>query len=199
MGEGKEGVGGRGSGRDGQGTPMSKDLKAQKLRQEEEKKGRSGTEASLGPAPEWGQGSPAQASLSAGSTLAADVACKGWAHNLWPLPVPFLQACFSLPSSVGSRAGFEKRQLDLRLHCPASQKRVEIKPRETQGREAPARKNTVSRGNRTCEDMGAELGPRSVLLCSPSPSHSGAEKPVLLPRPPLPPGMQDAKSTHTQG
>lgn len=119
---GKEGVEGVWLRKRWTGTPMSRGLKAQRLQHEEEEKGRPGTEASLGPAPEWREAAQPRPPPSAGSTLPADVACKGRAHNLWPLPMPFPAPRVSLPSSVGGRAGFEKRPLDLRVHCPATQK-----------------------------------------------------------------------------
>lgn len=58
---GKEGVEGVWLRKRWTGTPVSRGLKAQRLQHEEEEKGRPGTEASLGPAPEWREGSPAQA------------------------------------------------------------------------------------------------------------------------------------------
>lgn len=50
-----------------------------------------------------------------------------------------------------------------------------------------------------CKDMGAESGPRSVLLRSPSPSLPGAERPCSSTAIPFPRGHRMQKSTHTQG
>ena len=158
-GRGRRVLRGHGSGRDGQGTPMSKNLKAQRLQHEEEEKAGRAQRPAWAQPQSGGKAAQPRPPSSAGSTLPADVACKGRAHNLWPLPMPFPAPRFSLPSSVGDRAGFEKRPPDPRLHCPASQKRVEIKPREAQGREAPARKNIVSRGNRRAKPWGQSQDP----------------------------------------